>query len=391
MAPDRRSGSREERGRAGKPALLFFVPNVCNDESFGFAAANLPMGRFSVKLTRAVRLWASESCRHAGDTMRKLIAIALTTLLCATPRLAAAAGFVNVAVPDQGAWDSSYTELGVEQGFFKKEGLEVRVSYVKGETALERALITGKADIAVGAGFADVLEAWYRGAPIRIISPESTGRPDIFWFAKIVGAVASMRDLHGQAVGYSNPGSVDYLILRTLLKEAGVDDARLVPVGSAGAGYPQVLGAQLAASWSKPPSNVNYLIAGEIRVIGRADDSPEIRNETLRVNVTSAKFLADHRSAVIAFLRGYKRSVDWAYSSESALDGYAKLSAQPLDVAKYIFKEFASREAGQIDQIKGEDLVLAQAFAAKRIPIALTHKDISGVYDLVLKLAPQSP
>jgi NitT/TauT family transport system substrate-binding protein len=323
--------------------------------------------------------------------MCKLIALALATLFCPMLSLALAGEPVTVVVPDRGAWDSSYTELGIQQGFFEREGLDVRVMYVNDEAALESALSSGKADIAVAADFIDIVGAWHKGAPIRIISPESTGAPDIFWFAKVVGPVGSMSDLHGQPVGYSNPGSVDYFIMRTLLKESGVDDARLVSVGSADAGYPDVLSAQLAASWSKPPANVNYLIAGEIRMIARGNDSPEIRNETFRVNVANANFLARHRSAVMGFLKAYKEAVDWAYSSQLALSAYAKLSEQSLDAAKYIFKEFTSRQGAQIDQIKGEDRLLADAFAANRIPTAMTHKDISGVYDLVLKQAPQRP
>jgi hypothetical protein len=42
-------------------------------------------------------------------------------------------------------------------------------------------------------------------------------------------------------------------------------------------------------------------------------------------------------------------------------------------------------EGAQIDQIKGEDRVLAQALAAQRMPHALTHEDIEGVYDFVAK------
>ena len=194
-----------------------------------------------------------------------------------------------------------------------------------------------------------------------------------------------MGDLHGQAVGYSSTGSLTDFILRTLLEEAGVDDARLVAVGPAASGYPQVIDAQLAASWSRPPDNVDYLLAGEIRIIARANDSPRVRNETTRVNAVNANFLASHRGAVIGFLKAYKKSVDWAYSSQLALDAYAKLSGQSSDAAKYIFKEFTSREGAQIDQIKGEDRVLAEAIAAKLIPHALTHKDVEGVYDLVLK------
>jgi NitT/TauT family transport system substrate-binding protein len=209
--------------------------------------------------------------------MRKSIAIALTALLCASPRFVAAGEIINVAVPDRGAWDSSYTELGLQQGFFKEEGLDVRITYVADQAALESVLVSGKADIAVGAGFADILGTWAHGAPVKIISPEATGAPDVFWFAKIAGPVARAADLHGQAVGYSAPGSLTYFILRTLLKEAGVDDAKLVAVGDAASGYPQVIDAQLAASWSTPPVNVNYLLAGEIRIIARANDSPQLR------------------------------------------------------------------------------------------------------------------
>src|SRR5215475_4154669 len=149
--------------------------------------------------------------------MQKLIAIALTAFLCAAPRFVAAGEILNIAVPHRGAWDSSYTELGVQQGFFKAEGLDVRITYVEDQAALESLLVSGKADIAVGAGFVDILGAWAHGAPVRIISPESTGASDLFWFAKMGGPVAGMGDLHGQAVGYSAPGSLTYFVLRTLL------------------------------------------------------------------------------------------------------------------------------------------------------------------------------
>jgi NitT/TauT family transport system substrate-binding protein len=311
--------------------------------------------------------------------------IALAALLWTVPGLAAAAETVKVAVPNRGAWDTSYTELGLQQGLFKEQGLDVQIIHVADEASLEQALISGRADIAVAAGFSDILAAWVKGAPIRIISPEATGAPDIFWFAKIAGPVASMKDLHGGAVGFSAPGSLSNFILLTLLKEAGVEDARLVPIGAADKGYPLVLNALLDASWSEPSVVVRYLLAGEIRVIARGNDSPEVRNETVRVNAVNANFLAAHRSAVLGFLRAYKKSVDWAYSGQPPLEAYAKLSDQGLELVEYAVTQFASKTMAQLDEIKGEDRVLAEALAAKRIPRALTHKDVKGVYDLVLK------
>ena len=320
--------------------------------------------------------------------MRKSVVTALGALLCAAPALAAAAETVKVAVPDNREWDTSLTDLGLQQGVFQDQGLDVKVVRVADEAALEKALISGDADIAVAAGFPDILAAWVKGAPIRIISPEATGAPDIFWFSRAGGPILSMGDLHGQAVGFAGPGTLSHFVLLTLLKEAGVDDARLVPTGTADNGIPMVLNAQLWASWGGPVAAAKDLLAGEVQLIARGNDSAQVRNETVRVNAANAQFLASHRSTVLGFLRAYKKSVDWAYSGQAAVEAYAKLSDQPLEFAKYIVQNFGSKTANQLDEIKGENLALTQAALLQLLPSAPTHNDVEGVYDLVLKDAP---
>jgi NitT/TauT family transport system substrate-binding protein len=322
--------------------------------------------------------------RAKEKTMRNAIAIALAALLGAAPGLAAAET-VKVAVPQRGAWDTSYTELGVQQGFFKAQGLELEITYTEGGASNEQAVISGSVDIAMSTGFLGILAAYVKGAPVRIISPEATGAPDIFWYVKADSPVKSMKDLHGKSVGFSNPGSSSNLILLTLLKEAGVGDAKLVPVGAAPNGLPQVMTGQLDASWSTPPTALVELQSGAARIIARGNDSPEVANETVRVNAVNTTFLAAHRDAVVGFLKAYKQSVDWAYSGEPALEAYAKLSGQPIELVRYAVKEFQTKAEDQIDEIKGEDRVLAEALAAKRIPHAMTHDDIKGVYDFVLR------
>jgi NitT/TauT family transport system substrate-binding protein len=315
--------------------------------------------------------------------MRKTVALALAVTLGAMPAFANET--VKVAVPQRGAWDTSFTELGVGQGFFKDEGLDIEITYTEGGASNEQAIISGSVDIGVATGFLGMIAAYVKGAPVRIISPEATGSPDIFWYVKAASPIKSMKDLHGKTVGFSNPGSSSNLILLTLLKEAGVQDAKAVPVGAAPNGLPQVMTGQIDSSWSTPPTGLKELQAGEIRIIARGNDSPEVRNETVRVNAVNLNFLNAHRNAVVGFMKAYKRSVDWAYSGDPALEAYAKLSDQPIDQVRYAFKNFQSKEQDQLDEIKGEDRVLAEALAAKRIPHAMTHDDIKGVYDFVLK------
>lgn len=317
--------------------------------------------------------------------MGKVIIFALCALLCGARGHALASELVRVAMPDRGSWNTWFTEFGRQKGFFADQGVEVRISYVNDEVSLEKALTSGQADIAVAANYADVLAAWAKGAPVKIVSPEATGAPDIFWFSRAGGPIRSMADLHGQPVGYGEPASLSYFVLSTLLKQAGVNDARPLPTGTADNGILMVLGAQLAASWGGPVAAAKDLLAGEVRLIGRGNDSPLVQNQTVRVNAANANFLARHRRAVLGFLRAYRESVDQAYSSPAALEAYAKFSDQSLEFVKYIVRDFASKSANQLDEIKGEDRILAQAFTSKHLPKILSHKDTSGAYDLVLK------
>ena len=297
--------------------------------------------------------------------MRKMIAVALGALLWIGTSRAGASELVRVAVPDRGAWNTSFTELGRQRGFFAEQGLDVEIVHVADEASLEKALTSGDADIAVAAYFPDIVAARINGAPIKIISPEATGAPDIFWFARAGGLIRSMRDLHGQPVGFEGPGTLSYFVLMTLLRKAGVSDARLVPTGAADNGIPMVFSAQLFASWGGPVAAAKDLLAGEVQLIGRGNDSRRVQNETMRVNTANAKFLARHRGAVLGFLRAYRKSVDWAYSTPAALEAYAKLSDQSLEFVKYIVREFASRATNQLDEVKGEDRVLAEALEFK--------------------------
>lgn len=56
-----------------------------------------------------------------------------------------------------------------------------------------------------------------------------------------------------------------------------------------------------------------------------------------------------------------------------------------METAKIYRQRVTSKAGAQLDEIKGEDGVLAEAPAAKRLPRALTHEEIKGVYDFVLK------
>ena len=130
---------------------------------------------------------------------------------------------------------------------------------------------------------------------------------------------------------------------------------------------------QIDASWSTPPTGLKELQAGEIRIIARGNDSPEVQNETVRVNAANLNFLNAHRSAVVGFMKAYKKSVDWAYAGEPALAGLCQ-TVRPAARAGAVRGQGipVARTQDQLDAIKGEDRVLDEALAAKRIPKPMT-------------------
>jgi len=107
--------------------------------------------------------------------MPKLIHVTLATALIAAYAYSAQAETFKIAIPQKGDWDSMMAEYGVEQGFFKAEGLDVDVTYTDGGATTEQAVISGSVDLAMSTGILGIISAYTKGAPIRIISAEMLG------------------------------------------------------------------------------------------------------------------------------------------------------------------------------------------------------------------------
>jgi NitT/TauT family transport system substrate-binding protein len=304
-------------------------------------------------------------------------------LSLATIAMQAQAETLKLAVPQRGSWGTSYTDLGIRQGYFKAQGLDVEITYTEGGASNEQAVISGSVDIAIETGFLGIIAAYVKGAPVRIISPASTGAPEVFWYAKAESGLKSMKDAHGKSAGFSNPGSSSNLILLQLLKEAGVADAKLVPVGASQNGLPLVMTGQLDISYAVPPVGLPELREKKIVALARGNDSEAVKNETVRVNAANLESLKIKRDAIARFLRGYAMSRDFAYTDAGIAD-YAKFSEQPIELVRYMVANFEDKSANQLAEIKGMNRVLDEALAAKRIPKAMKPEELSGLFDKVV-------
>src|SRR5262245_56903874 len=110
---------------------------------------------------------------------RATFACALAVLTLLGVSAASAQDKVKLAMGQRGNWDTSVSEVGQRAGIFKKHGLELEMVYTNGAGETQQAVISGSVDLGIAAGVMGVMSAYSKGAPVRIISAETTGANDL--------------------------------------------------------------------------------------------------------------------------------------------------------------------------------------------------------------------
>src|SRR3954453_20578163 len=114
---------------------------------------------------------------------------------------------LKIASPQRGSWEGAVPELGREHGIFKKHGLELDILYTAGGGETLQAVISGAVDVGLSAGTLDILGAFQKGAPGRIIGGSSTGSRELFWYVVADSSLQSMREANDKTIAYSTAGS----------------------------------------------------------------------------------------------------------------------------------------------------------------------------------------
>ncbi len=286
---------------------------------------------------------------------------------------------LRVAIPQKGNWDTSIVLFGMKQGFFKDEGLDIDVIYTQGGAPTMQAVISGSVDIGMATGLLGVVGGYSKGAPVRVISAETTGAPDLFWYAKKDSGITSLAGANGKTAGYSEPGSSTDLVLHALIDQA---HAKVKPVATGGipGTTTQVMSGQIDIGWSVPPFNLPEVKNGTLVIVAHGNDVPAIRDETIRVNFVNANALQSKHDAIAKFARAYDKSLNWSYSDKKAIEYFAEGMNVPVALAQEARDQFYPKEAMEPGEVRGQELMLQQALDYKFIAHKMTPADIAGLF-----------
>jgi len=292
---------------------------------------------------------------------------------------------VRAAVGQRGNWDTLFISQGVEAEIFKKNNLEVDITWTRGGAETLQAIITDSADVAIANGILGVIGAASKGAPVKIVSAQMTGAPDLFWYVKADSAVKTMKDLEGRTMGYSRPGSSTHLVAQALAEHFKVKP-KLVSTGGVPDTRTQVMSGQIDAGWSAPPYNLDLVNEGKVRVIARGTELTAMNEQTVRVNAASTKFLKEKRDVARRFMKAYHESIDWVYANpEKAAQWYAGFAKITPEVALQTHKIFP-RESVAGWPVRGMKQNLDDAVQGKQLAKPMSEADAEKLlYDFVFR------
>jgi NitT/TauT family transport system substrate-binding protein len=313
--------------------------------------------------------------------MRRLVALALSIMaLAGAIRSAAAEDSLKVAIPQRGAWDAGVAELGQRGGIFKKHGLNLDILYTSAGPESIQAMIAGSIDISVASGISAALGTFAKGAPIRIISSEMTGAPDLYWYVPADSPIHSISDLNGKTIAYSLTGSSSNAAVLALIAQYHLT-AKPVSTGNIAATITQTMTKQVDVGFGAAPFGLDLVEAGKTRIIASGSDVAALQNHAVRVNLTSATTLQNRHDAIVRFMQAYNETVDWMYSSPDALKIYGEYSGLPANIVQRVLK-LISRDALQTDQVMGLNDIMADAVKQKFISAPLTADQVKELVQI---------
>lgn len=190
----------------------------------------------------------------------------------------------------------------VEQGYFKKQGLDVELVNLASDKGFP-ALISGQVDIAAIGG-TQIVSGKAAGADVKILGAATPVLP-----FQLYADVASGADLKGKKVGYTNPRSTSQALATMVLQTAGLktEDVELVKTGGFGEGV-AALDIDLVDCvpipeplWSK--------FEGKYRAIAKASDIlPPLANV---VGVALESQAASKGEFIKAVIRARRKAVEF--------------------------------------------------------------------------------
>jgi len=289
---------------------------------------------------------------------------------------------LKLAAGQRGNWDTSISEVGQRAGIFKKHGLVLEILWTQGAGETQQAVISGSADLGIAGGIMGALSAYSKGAPVRIISAETTGASDLFWYVPASSPIKTLKDTDGKTIAYSTNGSSTHGIVTAFMKQYDLK-AKPTATGGPSPTLTQVMSGQIDVGWSAPPFGLDQLDAKQIRIVASGNDASAFRGQTVRLLITNTQTLQGKKAVLDRFMKAYRETIDWMYSDDPVMwKIYSEFVGISVEKAKRTRDGFFPKASIDPDRVVGLDTIVQDAVALKYTAAPLTQAQLAELIQI---------
>ncbi|HEY2527976.1 MAG TPA: ABC transporter substrate-binding protein [Xanthobacteraceae bacterium] len=263
---------------------------------------------------RRLRFWRMIAPRSA-------LIVALAVILISSQGRAAEK--ITIGTVGQASANLWPVFIGINQGFYAAEGLDVDIVYVQSSAALVQQIAAGSLDICMSTGLADPIRAVAMGAPIAVLRIEVQAPPyDLL--AK--PAIKSLNELTGKVISLGGPKDITRIYVERMLAPHGVRPGQydMVFAGATAARASALLAGAVDAAILLPPFNFQLKAKGFSDLGLTVDYVKDLPFSGTAVNVTWANA---HKDTLEKLLRAHNRSVAWFADGSNRSQAVAMLKA----------------------------------------------------------------
>ena len=264
--------------------------------------------------------------------------------------------------------------LGIKQGFFAAEKLELNIQTAQGGAAIIPGVVSGQYQFGFS-NTASLLLAGSQGLPLKVVSAgnASTGEAGKDFGAVVVkkdSPIKSAKDLEGKRVAVNTLKNINTLTVSNAVRQAGGDPSKVT--------FVELPFPQIEAAVAKGDVDAGQVVEPFLTIAKEAGDVP-IADNLLGLMVglyfTSEQFAGQNPKAVTGFQNAMKKSLEYANGhpeeARAVLTDYLKV--EPAVQQKLVLPKWPAdidRPAVQklLDMAKEDGLITKDPDLTKLIP-----------------------
>lgn len=253
-----------------------------------------------------------------------LLAVPVLLAACnsaSTPQQTTSDGLTKITVANLAVTNSASLVLGVKQGFFRAEGLDVTLKDTPA-AATQAAVVSGEAQFAF-TNVPAILAAASNGLPVRVVGPagkfaRDNAKAHIQVAVPAGSTIRTAKDLEGRKLAVDTLYQLPHLSFIISARGLGVDTNKIKFVETP---YPAMADALAkkqvdAADLAEPFLTPELAKGGHVIMSNGVGFAPET---VQTMWVTAAPYLAQHRDVVDKFARALKQSNEYATTHDAEL------------------------------------------------------------------------